>query len=111
MDTSENGAISLNAYVDYNDNEPSNNLPNNKVPATNLPDTFFNITIPTTTPGTVDKNSTKLNQRVMCPTRGNYITLEYTLSNEQMAGVAQESDVQIDNQVIWRRPAGRIGQT
>lgn len=110
MDTSESGAISLNIYVDYNDNSSSNNLPNNKVPSTGLPDTFFNITIPTT-PSIIlgSPNSTKQNQRVFCPTRANYITLEYTLSNSQMAGDEQENDVQIDMQVVWIRPAGRIG--
>jgi hypothetical protein len=35
--------------------------------------------------------------------------LEYTLSNSQMVGIEQESDVQIDMQTIWRRPSGRIG--
>lgn len=109
MNTSDNGAISLNVYVDYNDNAPSNNLPNNRVPATGLPDTFFNITIPTSASSFSSANSTKLNQRVFCPTRGNYITLEYTFSNAQMNSIEQENDVQIDMQVLWARPAGRIG--
>ena len=109
MNTSEDGAITLNIYIDYDDNSPSNQEPNNDVPALNLPDEFFNITIPTSAPFLGVADSSKTNQRVYCSTRGNYLTIEYTLSNAQMAGVEQENDVQIDMQVIWRRAAGRIG--
>jgi len=109
MDTTETGAITLNVYVDYDDNSPSNNLPNNSQPVLDTPDEFFNITIPTSAPSIGLGNSSKTNQRAFCATRGNYITLEYTLSNAQMNGVEQENDLQIDMQVVWRRPAGRIG--
>lgn len=108
MDTSESGAITLNVYVDYNDQEPINNLPNNKNPSTNAPDTFFNTTISTASTSSQGAASSKVNQRVFCPVRGNYLTLQYTFSNAQMAGVEQENDVQIDNQVLWQRPGGRI---
>lgn len=100
MDTDENGAISLNVYINYDDNDPSN---------TQLSDTFFNVTIPLSSSPLGTTNSSKTNHRVFCPTRGNYLTLEYTLSNAQMNGEDQGSDVQIDMQVIWQRPAGRIG--
>lgn len=43
MNTTTEGEISLNVYLDYNQNTPSN------TPAQNLfNDTFFNVTIPTT---------------------------------------------------------------
>lgn len=109
MDTSKEGAISLKVYGDYNDNSSTNNLPNNKVPSTGQPDQFFNITIPTSASALGIKDSTKTNQRVFCPTRANYITLEYTFSNAQMNGVEQENNVQVDNQIIWSRAAGRVG--
>lgn len=108
MPTTDSGALSLNVYVDYNDNESSNNLPNNN-PGNGVPNTFFNTTISTSSYSTGGANSSKTNQRVICPARGNYLTLEYTFSNAQMNGVEQENPIQIDMQVIWQRPAGRIG--
>jgi hypothetical protein len=109
MNTTESGAMTLNVYIDYNDNSASNQLPNNIVPATGSTNPFFNTIIPTTTAGLDLTDSTKTNQRVFCPTRGNYLTLEYTLSNSQMVGIEQESDVQVDMQIIWMRQAGRVG--
>jgi len=107
------GAISLNMYLDYNDNQPSNKLPMNEIndgSPVNNPDTFFNSIIPTT-PSTLNTTGgTKFWQRVYCATRANFLTLEYTFSNGQMAGIEQESDVQIDAQIIWLRRAGRNTQ-
>lgn len=103
MPTSDDGAITLNMYVNYDDDDPIN-----------VGNQFFNTIIPTTAnySGTGKPSdgagSTKSNQRVYCPSRGNYLTIEYTLSNAQMNGVEQENDVEIDMQVIWQRPAGRI---
>lgn len=108
MNTSTSGAITLNVYVDYNENSPSNNLPNNSDPVTKQPDTFFNTTISTASHTIGGADSSKTNQRVFCAVRGNYLTLEYTLSNAQMNGIEQTNDVQIDMQVIWQRAAGRI---
>lgn len=108
MNTSEDGGMSMNMYVDYNDNSAVNTIPNNKDPDTQLPNTFFNTVINTSAPSLGTQNSSKNNQRVFCATRGNYITIEYTFSNSQMNGVEQENDIQIDNQVIWQRSAGRI---
>lgn len=105
MDNTDNGAISLNVYIDYNDNTPTNTLPDNVNPATNLPDTFFNSVVPTTVP--INRESSKNWQRVFCATRAAFLTLEWTLSNSQMVGVEQESDVQIDTQILWIRKAGR----
>lgn len=107
----EPGAISLFVYLDYNENETSNTLPRNRLPGTNpngIPDTFFNSVIPTT-PSTLSAiGGNKFWQRVYCPTRANFLTLEYTFSNSQMAGEEQAKDVQIDAQVLWIRKSGRM---
>jgi hypothetical protein len=108
MNTSVGGAISMNVYVDYNAAESVNNLPQNLNPQTGLPDTFFNTTISTAATSTSGNASSKTNQRVFCAVRGNYITIEYTFSNLQMNGDEQEKDVQIDMQILWQRPGGRI---
>ena len=104
LDKTTDGAITLHVYVDYNDNTPTNTLPENEDPASNLPDTFFNSVVPTTE--IVDKGSSKVWQRVFCATRGAFLTLEWTLSNAQLAGNEQECDVQIDAQILWVRRAG-----
>jgi len=107
----EPGAISLNVYLDYNDTEPSNTLPNNSIAGsaiTPIPDTFFNSVIPTTQTDLSQVGGTKFWQRVYCPTRANFITLEYTFSNAQLAGEEQTKDVQIDAQILWIRKAGRM---
>ncbi len=107
------GAISLNVYLDYNDSTTSNTLPKNDINngvGIPTPDTFFNATIPTTSSTLNSIGGTKFWQRVFCPTRANFITLEYTFSNAQMAGEEQELDVQIDAQVLWIRKAGRMTQ-
>jgi hypothetical protein len=108
MDSSESdhpGAISLNVYVDYNTIDATNILPYNT-----KPDTVFNTIIPTTTSSLNNKGGTKFWQRVICATRGSFLTLQYTFSNAQMAGIEQTLDVQIDAQVLWVRPAGRMTQ-
>ena len=104
MDTSVNGAISMNMYVNYDDDDPIN-----------TGNSFFNTTISTAAnysgQGAPSSGvaSTKSNQRVYCAGRGNYLTIEYTFSNAQMNGIEQENNVQIDMQVVWQRPGGRIG--
>jgi len=105
MNNTEDGAISLNVYLDYNDNTPTNIPPDNANPDTQLPDTFFNSIVPTSVP--VYRGSSKNWQRVFCPTRGAFITIEWTFSNAQMVGVEQGNDVQIDAQVLWIRKAGK----
>ena len=109
----EPGAISLNVYLDYNENEASNTTPQNEIneysPYPN-PDTFFNSIIPTTSSTLNGKGGNKFWQRVYCATRANFLTLQYTFSNEQMAGEEQTKDVQIDAQVLWIRKAGRMTQ-
>lgn len=107
----EPGAISLNMYLDYNDIEPSNTLPMNEIndgSPVNNPDTFFNSVIPTTQPNLSNIGGTKFWQRVFCSTQANFLTLEYTFSNAQMAGEEQTKNVQIDAQVIWLRKGGRM---
>lgn len=107
------GAISLNVYLDYNDNEASNTLPQNEINDYSIvsnPDTFFNSVIPTTSSSLNNKRGNKFWQRVYCATRANFLTLQYTFSNAQMAGEEQTKDVQIDAQVLWIRKAGRMTQ-
>jgi hypothetical protein len=107
------GAISLYVYLDYNQDETSNTLPRNRTPDASpqgTPDTFFNSIIPTTSSALNAKGGDKFWQRVFCPTRSNFLTLEYTFSNSQMAGEEQTKDVQIDAQVLWIRKAGRLTQ-
>jgi hypothetical protein len=107
------GEISMNVYLDYDGLTSSNTLPDNQIVATSppVPDTFFNATIPTS-PSTfaVANEGTKFWQRVICPTRANFLTIEYTLSNAQMAGSPQMKKVEIDAQVLWIRKAGRMTQ-
>jgi len=112
-DVTDPGAISMNVYLDYNDNESSNAYPQNIIDngAVNaITDTFFNTIIPTTQSTLNLKGGSKFWQRVICPTRSNFITIQYTFSNSQMNGLEQENDVQIDSQVLWLRPAGRLSQ-
>jgi hypothetical protein len=107
------GEFSLNVYLDYNDSSASNTLPQNEIndyaPLSN-PDTFFNIIIPTTQSSLNGVGGTKFWQRAYCSTRGNFITIEYNFNNSQMAGIAQSQELQIDSQVLWFRPAGRMTQ-
>lgn len=113
MQAIANGQISLNVYLDYDDQNPSNTLPFNQLINSSpvVADGFFNATIPTS-PSTyaVASLGTKFWQRVFCPSRANFLTLQYTFSNAQMAGQPQQLDVQIDAQVLWIRKAGRMTQ-
>ena len=107
------GAISLNVYLDYDDDQASNTLPSNIIDSPSsavAPDTFFNATIPTSQSPLSGVSGTKFWQRVFCPTRANFLTLQYTFSNAQMAGIEQEEDVQIDAQILWIRKGGRLTQ-
>lgn len=108
MSSTALGAISLNVFLNYNDSDPINLLPQNDSAVTNLPDTFFNSVVPTNGSGNDNIEGDKYWQRVYCPTRGNFLTIVWKLSNSQMIGIEQESNVQIDAQVLWMRPAGRM---
>jgi hypothetical protein len=105
INNTENGSISLYVYLDYNDSTPINILPENVIPSTGLPDTFFNSIVNTFPVSGIQ--GLKNWQRVFCPVRGNFVTLEWTLSRQQLTTIAQESDVQIDSQILWIRPAGK----
>lgn len=98
------GAFSLYVYSDYNNNSPINIQPQNNDPDLQEPDEFFNNVIPTTQEDGLD--SSKLWKRVFCPSRGAFLTLEWTLSEAQLNGPEQESEVEIQAQIVWRRPAG-----
>lgn len=108
-----NGEITLKVYLNYDDETSSNTVPNNQIESTSppSPDTFFNSVIPTSPSNlAVAKDGTKFWQRVFCATRANFLTLQYTFSNAQMAAEPQKKDVQIDAQVLWIRKAGRMTQ-
>lgn len=100
--TTEVGAVSLNVYLDYNDNSPVNIYPQN-----NNVDTFFNSIVPTTSPSSTALSASKYWHRVFCAVRGAFLTLQWTLSNAQLVGVEQENDFQIDAQILWIRRAGK----
>lgn len=104
MDTTTEGAITLNMYLDYNDSEPTNQISLNVDQ-----DTFFNSIVPTNKSEFSTDDSSKQWHRVFCPIRGNFITIEWTLSNAQLVSTEQESNVRIDAQVIWQRKGGRLG--
>lgn len=106
------GAISMYVYLDYNVDESSNAAPLNSInqEPIGIPDTFFNTVIPTTQSDLNTKGGTKFWQRVYCPTRANFLTLQYQFSNGQMASVASNTSVQIDAQILWVRRAGRLTQ-
>jgi len=107
------GSISLNVYLDYDDENASNTYPQNEIDGSVPPgpDTFFNSVIPTSpSPLSVAKEGTKFWHRVFCATRANFLTLEYKFNNEQMNGKDQELPVQIDAQILWIRKAGRMSQ-
>jgi hypothetical protein len=98
------GAFSLYVYRDYNDTTPINTPNQNEDP-------FFNNIVPTTSPVS-DTNVEKVWNRVYCNVYASFITLEYTLSNEQMNSEEHDSYVQIDAQILYKRPAGReLAQT
>jgi len=107
------GAISLNVYLDYDDSRASNTVPQNDINDGSVnptPDTFFNAVIPTTQSTISNVSGSKFWQRVYCATRASFLTLEYTFSNAQLAGVEQECNVQIDAQILHIRKAGRMTQ-
>ncbi len=107
MNNTENGAISLNVYLDYNDTNPINIPPDNADSITQQPDTFFNSVVPTHLEPGQYRGSSKNWQRVFCAVRGAFLTIEWTFSNGQMAGDEQKSVVEIDAQILWIRRAGK----
>jgi hypothetical protein len=106
MNTTSQGGINMNVYLDYNDSTPINILPENRNPSTGTPDTFFNSVIPTSQ--SLGIQTDKSWHRVFCPVRGSFVTISYNLSNSQMIGPECLSDVQIDAQVLWLRKGGRL---
>jgi len=108
------GAISLFVYLNYDGDSVSNTTPQNEIndysPVKN-PDTFFNSVIPTTQSTLSGVEGSKFWQRVYCATQANFLTLQFTFSNGQMAGEEQTKNVQIDAQVLWIRKSGRLSAT
>jgi hypothetical protein len=110
MNETASGGIALNLYLDYNSSEAINTITQNQNPLTGDPDMFFNTIVPTTNPSGKPSGieGNKLWYRIFCPVRGAFITAEWTLSNAQMFGIEQQSDVQIDAQILWMRKSGRL---
>lgn len=108
MNSTAEGAITMNMFLDYNTSQPSNQIPQNQIEGTFLPDTFFNTVIPTTQSSLNNIVSDKYWHRVFCATRADFLTIQLLLSNAQLVGIEQESDIQIDAQIIWMRKAGRM---
>ena len=110
-DRDQPGAITMNMYLDYNDSSASNTIPYNDINDNSTlsnPDTFFNSTIPTA-PSTLNNiGGSKFWHRVFCSTRADFLTIQYTFSNAQLAAEEQTKDIQIDAQIIWMRKAGRL---
>lgn len=104
VNTTSAGAFTMLVYSEYADDTPVNVKPQNNQFDSDQSDTFFNSVVPTTLDGSL--SSSKNWKRVYCPLRASFVTLEYTFSDAQMAGVEQESEVQIDAQVLWMRQAG-----
>jgi hypothetical protein len=111
MNVTDSGAVTMNIYGDYNEQDPLNTYPKNYNQVTGAADTFFNSIIDTTNPSyngiKLERGSTKNWQRIYCSTRSSFITTQFTLSNAQLNGDEQQQDVQIDCQIMWVRKAGR----
>ncbi len=107
LNSTESGAITLNVFVDYNDSQPVNRKFQNLIEGstTNQEDEFFNSVVPTTQLSGL--TSSKNWQRVVCPARGAFITIEWTLSNAQLIGPEQGNAVEIEGQILFMRKAGR----
>lgn len=105
------GAISMNIFLDYNDDDAINIMPQNVIAngiVPNISDTFFNSIIPTSASELNSTSGSKLMHRVFCGVRGNFLTIQFIFNNAQMAGQEQQLDVQIDMQVLWLRRAGTL---
>ena len=96
MSTTDDGEITFQVYGDYNPG----------VLNQNDGDLFFNTTIPTFSLDTSD-GSAKNVHRIFCNTKASFLTMVFTLSDEQMNNSAAVSNVQIDGIVMWSRPADK----
>jgi hypothetical protein len=107
------GSFSLNVFLDYDDLTSSNTKPQNQIDNgdPNAPaDGFFNAVIPMSKSDLNGVGGTKYWQRVFCPTRANFLTLQYKFNNAQMASESQQLKIQIDAQTLWLRRGGRLTQ-
>jgi len=96
--------FSMYVFMEYADEQPVNILPENIDPSTQSEDLFFNSVVPLTSSSGL--STSKVWQRVFCNTRSNFLTIVYTLSDEQMNGISQQAEIEIAAQVLWQRPAG-----
>lgn len=91
------GQVSCFVYLDYNPTEPINRVA----------DSFFNNVIPTTNNPEDVTGSRRSWHRFFCPARSNYVEFQFTLSDAQMVTDAAISAIEIHQQIIWKRKAGR----
>lgn len=105
-----NGAFTMDVYVDYDESQAANQISQNVVVGNpSETDKFFNTVIPTSVTNVEPSGTSKTWQRVFCNTRGRFITLRFLLSPEQMNGIEQESEIEIDAFVLWLRAGGTLG--
>lgn len=104
INSTSNGQITLNVYVDSNTSAAVNRYPYNQGEDGISPDLFFNSVIETV--GS-ESEGAQTWQRFYCPARGSFITLEYTFSNEQLNSNVSNTDVELLAQVLYMRRAGR----
>lgn len=91
------GEFTINVYTDYADDNVVNNGS----------DSFFNTVVSTSDEAGQQTGQSKLWTRVQCPIRANFVQTEFTFSPEQLNAGKDLTDVQIDAQILWVRPAGR----
>jgi len=90
MPTTASGALLLNVYTDYFGTATQSFVVSTAQTAYTLP------------------SQKKMWHRVFCTNRGNFIQLEWKLSNLQMTQSEQQSLIEIDALILYERPAGRI---
>ena len=91
------GQFTGKIYADYNEDQAINEVA----------DSFFNSVLPTTNNPEDVTGSSRSWHRFFCPSRANFITYEWTLSDEQMIGDAAKTAIEIHQTIIWKRKAGR----
>jgi hypothetical protein len=91
-----NGEFSINVYTNYADGTVVNNGD----------DEAFNTVISTSDTTGQQAGQSKIWNRVQCAIRASFIQTEFTFSPQQMSEGKDLTDVEIDAQILWVRPAG-----
>lgn len=93
------GAINLRVYADYANTSTVNDQG----------DDYFNNTIDFSEREYQPSGTTKTWHRVQIPVTANMVQTEFSLTDEQLNGQNSDTRLEIDAQILWARPAGRIG--